>query len=97
MNKITIVLCVFAFLLLIGVVIHTLIRIFLEEHEKNNKLRNRIQTLEANLAYLVKHQEAIAEIKKTENEVKIRLEEAKTDEEIADVIDSIIELNNNRL
>ena len=70
---------------------------FIAEHEKNNKLRNRVQTLEANTAYLVKHQEVIADIKKTENETKIRLEEAKTDEEIADVIDSIIELNNNRL
>lgn len=97
MNKITIVLCFFAFLLLAGSVIYSLIRIYLEEHKKNSRLRSRIQTLEANMAYLVKHQEAISEIKKTESDVKIRLEEAKTNEEIADVIDSIIELNNSRL
>ena len=69
--------------------------------KKNKKLKTDVKELEnaiadknKSIAYLLKHAEELANIQMYENEVKTKIEEAKSDEEISSIVDSIISVNN---
>ena len=69
--------------------------------KKNKKLKANVKELEnaiadknKSIAYLLKHAEELANIQMYENEVKSKIEEAKSDEEISSIVDSIISVNN---
>ena len=71
----------------------------LGKREKNFKgqikdLEDQLRDKDKSISYLVKHAQELANIQRTENELKNRIEEAKTDEEIADIVDNIINVNN---
>ena len=68
------------------------------------KNRDEIKCLEAeltkqkqNMAYLVKHTEEIAKIESEEDKVQEEIRNAKSDEEVADIISAIININNARV
>ena len=52
------------------------------------------QKKDANIAHLYRHAEELAEIKRNSGEEYRRLEDAKTDEEIAAVVDAVVAGNN---
>ena len=74
------------------------------EYQQIKKLNQRKKELEAsyreaqrNIAFLVKHQQEIAEIKTAEGEKLEQIAEAKTDEEIFEIINSVVAINNSKL
>lgn len=97
MNTLTIILVILA-------VIVTLIGIIWAEHKQIKSLKEEQKALEAsyreaqrNISYLVKHQKEIAEIKTAEGEKLEQIAEAKTDEEIFNIVNSVIAGNNSKL
>lgn len=97
MNTLTIILVILA-------VIVILIGIIWAEHKQIKSLKERQKALEAsyreaqrNITYLVKHQKEIAEIKTAESEKLAQIAEAKTDEEIFNIVNSVIAGNNSKL
>lgn len=97
MNTLTIILVILA-------VIVTLIGIIWAEHKQIKSLKESQKALEAsyreaqrNISYLVKHQKEIAEIKTAEGEKLEQIAEAKTDEEIFNIVNSVIAGNNSKL
>lgn len=97
MNTLTIILVILA-------VVVTLIGIIWAEHKQIKNLKERQKALEAsyreaqrNISYLVKHQKEIAEIKTAEGEKLAQIAEAKTDEEIFNIVNSVIAGNNSKL
>ena len=97
MNTLTIILVILA-------VIVTLIGIIWAEHKQIKSLKEKQKALEAsyreaqrNISYLVKHQKEIAEIMTAEGEKLAQIAEAKTDEEIFNIVNSVIAGNNSKL
>lgn len=77
------------------------VEIAVEFVKRNKKLKRDVSELEnaiadknKSIAYLLKHAEELANIQAYENDVKHKLEEAKSDEEISDIVGSIISVNN---
>ena len=60
-------------------------------------LEDEIKGLQSNVAYLVKHIEEISRIKKQADEISEKINGAKTDEEVANIVDIIINANNSRV
>ena len=97
MNKLTIILIIIA-------VIDLLIGVIWVEYKQIKKLKQRKKELESsyrdaqrNIAFLVKHQKEIAEIKTAEGEKLGEIAEAKTDEEIFEIINNVVAFNNSKL
>lgn len=97
MNTLTVILILLAVIVILGLIIY----IF---YQKNKKLKKRQKELEAsyreaqrNIAFLVKHQKEIAEIKTAENEKLSEIAGAKTDEEIFEIVNNIVAFNNSKL
>ena len=93
MNIITIVLVALAIIVILCAIINV-------EYKQIKQLKERKKALEAsykeaqrNIAFLVKHQKEIAEIKTEEGEKLEQIAEAKTDEEIFEIVNSVIAPN----
>ena len=65
--------------------------------EENQDLKKQIDQLKKNIAFLVKHAQEMAQIEKEKEKTFQRIEEARTDEEIADIVSIIIDSNNQRV
>ena len=72
--------------------------------KQNKKLKSDNKTLEEKLtkaqseiAFLIKHIEEVQKIKNDESLIKNKIEGAKTDEEVADIVSVIIAANNDRV
>lgn len=83
------------------IVLMLAVEVAVELGKRNKKLKKDVLELENAIAeksksivYLVKHAEELADIQAYENDVKQKLEEAKSDEEISDIVGSIISVNN---
>lgn len=61
------------------------------------ELEAKIDAQKKNTVYLFRHAQEISAIKSKEKQTAIDIEEAKSDDEIYDIIDSIITANNNRV
>ena len=55
------------------------------------------ENLQQNIAYLVRHTEEIQRIKKEADKISDKINGAKTDEEISDIVSAIIAANNDRV
>ena len=93
MNTLTIILVMLAIIVILTAIIWI-------EHKQIKQLKERKKALEAsykeaqrNIAFLVKHQKEIAEIKTEEGEKLEQIAEAKTDEEIFEIVNSVIAPN----
>lgn len=64
---------------------------------ENKQLSGKIEQLNTNIAYLVKHSQELAQIHKEKEKTFERIEEARTDEEIADIVSIIVNANNQRV
>lgn len=68
-----------------------------EENKTNQILEDQIKKLQNNIAFLVKHAKEMAQIEKEKEKTFQRIEEARTDEEISDIVSAIVSLNNQRV
>lgn len=94
MNTFSIVLIVAVIFLIMASVIYSLFQKLKDFKKVVKELENAIADKNKSMAYLLKHAEELANIQMYENEVKTKIEEAKSDEEIASIVDSIISVNN---
>lgn len=84
-------------ILVLGVACFIVIKLLLAEQKKSKQAQEDIQKLQRNIACLVKHAEEIAEIRMEKDAIDKQIEGAKSDEEIANIVDAIIGTNNNRV
>lgn len=63
----------------------------IEELEESVKRQNR------SIGFLLKHSNELAEINRGKDELIKKIQESKSDEDVADIVSGIIELNNGRL
>ena len=94
----------FTIILVLIAVVATLAGIVYVTVKSNKKLKNenkqlsgKIEQLNTNIAYLVKHSQELAQIHKEKEKTFERIEEARTDEEIADIVSIIVNANNQRV
>ena len=72
--------------------------------KRNKELKQKVEAfqienenLQQNIAYLMKHTEEIQKIKNEAEKISDKINGAKTDEEISDIISAIISANNDRV
>lgn len=97
MNPITPWLFCIALFIMLGFAVYAAIRTF---HDKNvviKSLEAEVTKQKQNMAYLVKHTEEIAKIEQSEDQLQEEIRNAKSDEEVADIINAIININNAKL
>lgn len=97
MTTFTIILAVVVVILILVVCIHTLWTRNKTQKNKIEILEDEIKDLKFNLAYLVKHIEEVSRIKNEADRISDKINGAKTDEEVADIISVIISANNDRV
>lgn len=93
MNTLTIILVVLALIVILCAVIYVLIKKIKKLQKRNKELEASYNEAKRNIVFLVKHQEEIAEIKTEEGEKLEQIAEAKTDEEIFEIVNSVIAPN----
>jgi uncharacterized protein YoxC len=65
--------------------------------EEIKHLEGEVQNQKENMAYLVKHAKELAQIEEDQDKVQEEIRNAKSDEEVADIINAIININNTRV
>ncbi len=72
--------------------------------KRNRELKQKVEAfqienenLQQNIAYLMKHTEEITKIKNEAEKISDKINGAKTDEEISDIVSAIISANNDRV
>ena len=72
--------------------------------KRNRELKQKVEAfqiengnLQQNIAYLMKHTEEITKIKNEAEKISEKINGAKSDEEISDIVSAIISANNDRL
>ena len=95
---------IFTVALITGLVILFLVFVCVFLIKKNKKqkqeikeLNEKISRLQFNIKYLVHHLDGMAKIKNEADAISDKLNKAKTDEEISNIVDVIIATNNNRV
>jgi len=87
-------LCMVIVIAVLASAVFVLFRLWRKEKNAAKELREENRKKDTNIAYLYRHAEELEEIKKNSCEEYRRLEDAKTDEEIAAVVDAVIAGNN---
>lgn len=93
----TIDLILVAIILCLIAVIFIIISVLKKQVSKNKKLEEELKSQQQNTIYLFKHAQEISEITSEANKLEGKINNAKTDEEIIDVINSVISNNNSKL
>ena len=93
----TIIIALMVLLLILGASLYAI-------YNDNKKLKNQIEaykmeaeSLHKNIAYLMKNAEEINRIKKEADGISEKINGAKSDEEISDIVSAIISANNDRV
>jgi predicted Holliday junction resolvase-like endonuclease len=73
------------------------VKIISNQVKETKKLKADLDAQQQNLITLYKHAQEIAEIEKNKNRTDQVIEEAKSDEEVIDIINTIININNGRV
>ena len=97
MNPITPWLCSFVLLVITVFVVYVSIKTLRDKNEEVKHLKGELQHQKGNMAYLVQHAQEIAAIEADEDKVQEEIRNAKSDEEVADIINAIININNSKL
>ena len=97
MNPITPWLVSFALFVILAFVAYAAIKSLLKKNQEIKHLQGEVQKQKQNMAYLVKHGQEIADIEKEQNKIQEEIQNAKSDEEVADIINAIININNSKL
>lgn len=97
MNTITIILVMAAIIAILVAVIWAEFKQISQLKERKKALETSYNEAQKNIAFLVKHQKEIAEIKTAEGEKLAEIAEAKTDEEIFEIVNNVVAFNNSKL
>ena len=73
------------------------IRVLKKQSDENKKLREENEKQQKNIIYLYQHAQEIAAIEKDRKETDRDIQEAKTDEEVLNIINTIVTINNTRV
>ena len=92
----TILILVAIILALIAVIIIMFLSLK-SDKKKIKELSESIEAQQRNILYLYRHAEEVAEIEKDKNAVEGKIKEAKSDEEVLNIINTIISVNNDKL
>lgn len=97
MNTLTIILIMLAIIVIMGGVIYALIRDRKAQKKEIQELKNEVISASENVKQLTDFIRNSDKIRKEEKEIAEKIKEAKTDEEVHNIINDIIALNNNRV
>lgn len=78
-------------------VIYVAIKTNKSKTQEIKRISAELEKQKKNVVYLVKHAEEVTKIGHDKDKVQEAIQNAKTDEEVVDVINSIISANNNRV
>lgn len=97
MNTLTIILILFAISVIMGAVIFALLKDRKLKKKETEKLQDKLTSVLANLNSMRAYIEKILAIK-TDTQTNVeKIKEAKTDEEVINILAAIISANNNRV
>ena len=65
--------------------------------KENKRLEGELEQAKTNIAYLYRNAKEIAKIEKDEKKVSEEIKNAKSDEEIFDIVNTVIAANNSRV
>lgn len=97
MNTLTIILVMVAIIVTMGAVIYALIRDRKAQKKEIQELKNEINSARENVKQLSDFIRNSDKIRKEEKQIAEKIKEAKTDEEVHNIINDIIALNNSRV
>lgn len=97
MNIITIILIFIAIIVVLGAVIYALIRDRKSLKKEITHLTSELYKANQNAAQLAEYINKMQKIKSDEKATSDKIKEAKTDEEVIDIVNSIIAINNSRV
>lgn len=97
MNTLTIILVMVAIIAMCGEVIYSLIKIIKGNKKEIQSLNNELNSARENVRQLSEYIKKSDKIRKEEKEIAEKIKEAKTDEEVHNIINNIIALNNSRV
>ena len=97
MNTLTIILVMVAIIVIMGGVIYALIRDKKAQKKEIQELKNEINSARENVRQLSDFIRNSDKIRKEEKQIAEKIKEAKTDEEVHNIINDIIALNNSRV
>ena len=97
MNTLTIILVMVAIIVTMGGVIYVLIKDRIKQKKEIQELKNEINSARENVKQLSDFIRNSDKIRKEEKEIAEKIKEAKTDEEVHNIINDIIALNNSRV
>jgi biopolymer transport protein ExbB/TolQ len=97
MNTATIILVMLAIIVTMGAVIYALIRDRKAQKKEIQELKNEIISARENVKQLSDFIKNSDKIRKEEKQIAEKIKEAKTDEEVHNIINDIIALNNSRV
>lgn len=95
MTRVVLMLLLFIFALL--VIIAAIAKMCHEQQMELKNLEDELKKQQTNMAYLVKHAEEFTIIEHDQKTMDQKLTGGKSDEEICDIVNSIISINNERL
>lgn len=97
MNTFSIVLTVAVVFLIMASVIHSLFQKLKDFKNVVKELERELANKEINISYLVKHSQELANILQNNTEIQNKIDEAKTDEEINNIVAAVVAANNDRV
>ena len=97
MNTVTIILVMVAIIVTMGGIIYALIRDRKAQKKEIQELKNELNSARENVRQLSEYIKNSDKIRKEEKEIAEKIKEAKTDEEVHNIINDIIALNNSRV
>ena len=97
MSTLTIILVMLAIIVIMGGVIYALIRDRKAQKKEIQELKNEVISARENVKQLTDFIRNSDKIRKEEKEIAEKIKEAKTDEEVHNIINDIIALNNSRV
>ena len=86
-----------AIIVIMGGIIYALIRDRKAQKKEIQELKNEINSARENVRQLSEYIKNCDKIRKEEKEIAEKIKEAKTDEEVHNIINDIIALNNSRV
>jgi len=97
MNIVSICCFGFAIVAILALVIYALVKKIQSLKLENTKLNTALSSAKENVSQLVDYIENVQKIKIAEKSTADKIKEAKTDEEVYDIVSSIIKSNNSKL
>ena len=97
MTRLYFYMAIVAVLTFLCVAVIVLLKIIGKKNREIKALSESVKRQDRSIGVLLKHSNELAEINRKKDALIKKIQESKSDEDVADIIDGIIELNNGRL